>query len=207
MKKLIVPVSITALLWFFMFSPWTKSYINFWLGMAIAGGILSAMALFTDKKYLKEIYVFKFEHIFIGIISAIILYFIFCLGNYFSQLLFSFAGSQIEGVYSNKVQANHIIISLLLLFWIGPAEEIFWRGFVQFNLNKKYGQWKGVLFASLIYALVHIWSFNFMLIMAALVCGLFWGLLFNRYKSLVPVIISHAIWDFIIFIFMPINIT
>lgn len=204
MKKIIVPVFITALLWFFIFSPWTKSYINFWAGMAVAGGILSAIALFTDKKYLREIYVFKIEHIFIGIVSAVVLYFIFYLGNYFSQLLFSFAGSQIENVYSNKAKANHVIISLLLLFWIGPAEEIFWRGFVQFNLNKKYGECRGVLFASLIYALVHIWSFNFMLIMSALVCGLFWGVMFNRYKSVVPVIISHALWDLVIFILIPI---
>jgi len=204
MKKLIIPISIATLLWFFMFSPWTKSYINFWFGMSIAAGILSAIALFTDRIYLKEIYVFKSQHVFIGIISAIILYFIFFLGNYFSQLLFSFASSQIEGIYSNKIQANYIVISLLLLFWVGPAEEIFWRGFVQFNLNKKYGEWKGLLFASLIYALVHIWSFNFILIMAALVCGLFWGFMFNKYKSVVPVIISHAIWDFIIFILIPI---
>ena len=205
MKKLIVPISIAALFWFFIFSPWTKSYINFWIGMAVAAGILSALALWTDKKYLKEIYIFKSKYIFIGIISAIILYIVFYLGNYFSQLLFSFAGSQIEGVYSNKVQANYIVISLLLLFWLGPAEEIFWRGFVQFNLNKKYGEWKGLIFASLIYALVHIWSFNFMLIMAALVCGLFWGLMFNKYKSVVPGIISHAIWDVVIFILIPIT--
>ena len=205
MKKLFIPICITTLLWFFMFSTWTKSYINFWAGMAIAGGILTTIALLTDKKYLKEIYAFKYKYIIIGILSAIILYFVFYLGNYCSQLLFSFAGSQIENVYSNKVQANPIIISLLLLFWIGPAEEIFWRGFIQFNLNKKYGEWKGLLFASLIYALVHIWSFNFMLIMAALVCGLFWGLMFNRYKSVVPVIISHAIWDFMIFILVPIT--
>ena len=205
MKKLIVPISIATLFWFFIFSPWTKLYINFWAGIAVAAGILSALALWTDKKYLKEIYIFKSKYIFIGIISAIILYVIFYLGNYFSQLLFSFAGSQIESVYSNKVQANYIVISLLLLFWLGPAEEIFWRGFVQFNLNKKYGQWKGLIFASLIYALVHIWSFNFMLIMAALVCGLFWGLLFNKYKSVVPGIISHAIWDVVIFILIPIT--
>jgi membrane protease YdiL (CAAX protease family) len=205
MKKLIVPISIATIFWFFLFSPWTKSYINFWAGIAVATGILSALAIFTDKKYLKEIYVFKSRYILIGILSAVILYFVFYLGNYFSQLLFSFAGSQIEGVYSNKVQANYIVISLLLLFWLGPAEEIFWRGFVQFNLNKKYGEWKGLIFASLIYALVHIWSFNFMLIIAALVCGLFWGLVFNKYKSVVPGIISHAIWDVVIFILIPIT--
>lgn len=205
MKKLVFPILLTAVLWFFMFSPWTKAYVNFWTGMTIAAGLLSTLALYIDRNYLKEIYVFKNNHIAIGIISALILYLIFYLGNYLSGLMFTFAGTQVSGIYNNKIQADYLVISLLLLFWIGPAEEIFWRGFVQSNLNKKYGDIKGLLIASLIYALVHIWSFNFMLIMAALLCGLFWGYIYNRYKSVIPVIISHALWDFVIFIVIPIS--
>jgi membrane protease YdiL (CAAX protease family) len=205
MKKLLLPISLTAMLWFIMFSPWTKMYINFWVGMTCAAGLLSALALYTDRNNLKEIYKFKPSHIAVGIISAAALYLVFYLGNYVSRLMFTFAGSQVSGIYNNKIQADYIIISLLLLFWIGPAEEIFWRGFVQYNLNKKFGDVKGLVYASLIYALVHIWSFNFMLIMAALLCGLFWGIIYNRYKSVVPVIISHALWDFVIFIVIPIS--
>ncbi len=204
MKKLFFPVAVTAILWFFMFSPWTKSYINFWYGMAFSGGLLSVLALIIDRKTLNEIYVFKANHIIIGLVSAAILYVVFYAGNYFSKLLFSFAESQVGGIYSNKDQADYVIISLLLLFWIGPAEEIFWRGFVQHNLNKEYGVVKGLIFSSLVYALVHIWSFNFILIMAALICGFFWGYMFNRYKSVVPGIISHAVWDFVIFILIPV---
>lgn len=204
MKKLFFPVAVTAILWFFMFSPWTKSYINFWYGMAFSGGLLSVLALIIDRKTLNEIYVFKANHIIIGLVSAAILYVVFYAGNYFSKLLFSFAESQVGGIYSNKGQADYVIISLLLLFWIGPAEEIFWRGFVQRNLNKEYGNVEGLIFSSLVYALVHIWSFNFILIMAALICGFFWGYMFNRYKSVVPGIISHAVWDFVIFILIPV---
>jgi membrane protease YdiL (CAAX protease family) len=204
MKKLLFPISITAILWFAMFSPWTKVYINFWTGMTIAAGVLSALALYIDRNNLKEIYVFKPHHIAIGIFSAMALYFVFYAGNYFSRLIFTFAGSEVNGIYNNKVQANYFVISFLLLFWIGPAEEIFWRGFIQSNLNKKFGDVKGLIFTSLIYALVHIWSFNFILIMAALICGFFWGYLFNRYKSVVPCIISHALWDFAIFIILPV---
>jgi uncharacterized protein len=204
MKKLVFPIFMTALLWFFMFSPWTKAYVNFWVGMTIAAGLLSSLALYTDRKNLKEIYIFKPSHIVIGVLTAIALYLVFYLGNYLSRLMFTFAGSEVSGIYNNKVQANYIIISLLLLFWIGPAEEIFWRGFIQLNLTKKFGNVKGLVFASLIYALVHIWSFNFILIMAALLCGFFWGFMFKRYKSVVPCIISHALWDFVIFIVIPV---
>jgi membrane protease YdiL (CAAX protease family) len=41
--------------------------------------------------------------------------------------------------------------------------------------------------------------------MAALVCGAFWGLLFiyNK-KNITALIISHAVWDVMVFIVVPI---
>jgi len=60
------------------------------------------------------------------------------------------------------------------------------------------------LIATAIYAGVHIWSLNFMLIGAAAVAGAFWGLLYLRWKSLAPVIISHAIWSAFVFAVVPV---
>lgn len=204
-KKIYLPIIIAASLWFIMFSPWTKEYVNFWLGMSFSAGILSFISVYTEKQNLKEIYSFKYNYIIIGLISAFILYLIFFIGNFISQLIFSFAGKEVNNIYNNKVQADYLIISLLLLLWIGPAEELFWRGFIQRNMNKIYNNNLSLFITSLIYALVHIWSFNFMLVMAAFVCGLFWGFLYNKYQSIVPVIISHSLWDFIIFILFPIT--
>ena len=43
------------------------------------------------------------------------------------------------------------------------------------------------------------------LLLAALVCGLFWGGMFWRIGRLWPVIISHAAWDVLIFVIRPIQ--
>jgi hypothetical protein len=83
----------------------------------------------------------------------------------------------------------------MLLLVTGPSEEIFWRGFLQRNLMVRYGNLRGWLLATIIYAGVHVWSFNIMLIGAAAVAGAFWGLLYLRWKNLAPVIISHAVWS------------
>lgn len=120
-------------------------------------------------------------------------------------MLFHFAKPQIAGIYSTKSQASLWAIGSLLLLLIGPAEEIFWRGYVQRKLSLSLGDWKGFFTATLVYALIHIWSFNFMLIMAALLCGLFWGWMFMRYKSVWPGVISHAVWDVVIFVIFPIS--
>ncbi|OPZ01127.1 MAG: CAAX amino terminal protease self- immunity [Bacteroidetes bacterium ADurb.BinA395] len=103
-----------------------------------------------------------------------------------------------------KEGENPLLLSLLLIFLIGPAEEIFWRGYVQRMLEPKFGSWVALIVTTLIYTLVHIWSFNFMLIMSAMVCGAFWGLLYKYNKNLVTLIVSHAVWDVSVFILFPI---
>lgn len=205
MKKIAITISLAVLFWFIMFSPWTAHLVNFWVTMLIATTVLITLSLLWGKEDLKELYTFKASHFVIGLISAFILYLVFYAGNFFSQLLFDFSKQQISNIYSTKSQANNVFIGFALLLWIGPAEEIFWRGFVQHKLSARYGGLKSFFITSVIYALVHIWSFNFMLIMAALICGLFWGWMFYKYKSVIPIIISHAVWDAFIFTVMPIN--
>lgn len=205
LKKIIPGFLIAAVFWFIMFAPWTKDLFNFWIMMIAATTSLNLYSFFIGKHQLKQVYNFNNQFILVGLISAAILYITFFAGNYFSNLLFNFAGKQIENIYATKSQAGKIFIGAALLLWIGPAEEIFWRGFAQHNLQQLYGENKGFLITSAVYAIVHIWAFNFMLFMAALICGLFWGWMYKKYKSLIPCIISHAVWDCVIFVILPIS--
>lgn len=203
MKKVIPGFVIAAIFWFLMFSPWTKASFNFWYTMTAATVSLIIYSLVLGKDQLKKVYQFKLKWVLLGILFAAILYGVFFVGKYVADFLFDFANHQIENIYATKDQASKIYIGLALLFLIGPAEEIFWRGFAQHNLSLKYGATKGYLITTAIYTLVHIWSFNFILIMAALICGLAWGWIFKRYKSIWPGLISHAIWDCVIFVVFP----
>ncbi|HUJ90177.1 MAG TPA: CPBP family intramembrane glutamic endopeptidase [Syntrophorhabdales bacterium] len=143
--------------------------------------------------------------VFVGILSAVLLYAIFWVGREVSTALFPFAAREIGNVYVTKAELNPAAIGLLLFFIMGPAEEIYWRGFVQETLSGRFGQTTGLLATSAIYALIHIFAFNVMLFVAAAVCGLFWGLLYLRERSLVPVILSHALWDLMTFVLFPFN--
>ncbi|GAB1415166.1 type II CAAX endopeptidase family protein [Paludibacter sp.] len=204
-KKIVIAVSIAAILWFIMFSPWTAGSLNFWFAMGISAIILIAISRLSIKDFTSQFKV-DTKGVVIGIISALVLYGVFYIGNYLSTAWFDFAKPQIGNIYGMKEGSNVWLIGLLLLMVVGPAEEIFWRGFIQRALSVKYGNWTAFLVTTLIYALVHIWSFNFMLIMAALVCGAFWGLMFIYFgkKSIVPLIISHALWDVAVFVVFPI---
>ncbi len=183
--------------------------------MAVAAGILMISSLIVGRRERREAafprwsfdeaFEFRPSHIWIGLVAAAALYGVFFLGDRISSLLFDFAKPQIAGIYGTKSQATGWVIGALLLLWIGPAEEIFWRGFVQRRMSLKLGEWTGLVVATLIYTLIHIWSFNFMLIMAALICGLFWALMYKYFRSVWPGIISHAVWDAVIFVVFPIN--
>ena len=65
------------------------------------------------------------------------------------------------------------------------------------------GERSAWLVTTALYALVHIWTLNFILIAAAGVAWLFWGWLYQREQSLLTVIISHALWDVLIFVLFP----
>jgi membrane protease YdiL (CAAX protease family) len=208
-KNYLAPVflgfGIAAIFWFLMFSPWTSHNLNFWVMMLLATASLITLSLVVDRAELRMLYSFKPSYILIGIIAAAFLYLVFFAGNFISSAIFNFTERQVENIYSTKNQAHQIFIGLALFLWIGPAEEIFWRGFAQRRLMNAYGTTKGFWITTAIYAFVHIWAFNFILFMAALICGMFWGWMFLRYKNVWPAIISHALWDVTIFVLLPIQ--
>jgi uncharacterized protein len=173
--------------------------------MAAASGVLAVWSVAWAGNERNHLFNFKPSYLFWGIISAVILYFIFWIGNICSTYLFSFATGQINAVYANKSQLPIWQIAFLLLFWIGPGEEVFWRGMVQRIFSKYFGVNAGWILGALIYSTIHLWSQNFILVMAALVGGLYWGWLFKRFGSLWPGIISHSLWDILVFIILPLK--
>ena len=119
--------------------------------------------------------------------------------------MFDFARPQVDSIYGMKEGESPWLLAALLLLLIGPAEEIFWRGYVQRTLSKRWNPNVGFVVATLIYALVHAGSCNFMLVMAALVVGAAWGALYRFFPNrFAAVILSHAVWDVAVFIFFPI---
>lgn len=198
----IFSIILASVLWYVLF---VVTPINFWLEMSISIFILVIVSILSGYR-LPQLNSIKIRHIIIGVVSAAILYFIFYMGNIISGYLFPLKDSQISSIYSNRSEGSLVLIGLLLLFIIGPGEEIFWRGFIQKTFSQKFGINTGYFSASLIYAGVHIITGNFMLIIAALICGLYWGWIYKKEKSLVPVIISHGIWDLTIFVIFPIMV-
>ena len=184
--------------------------INFWHFLSVNNVILCSLVFFFDRKYLSSIKEDVSDNIIqkilIGTGSAVVLYVIFYIGNFLSPYIIPGAGEQISTIYDFKRDQSHLMIILLVVFITGPGEEIFWRGFVQrhfYGYFQKNGLILGYVLATAIYGAVHVTSFNIMLVLAALVCGGFWGLLYLWKKSIIINIISHTVWVLLAFIFFP----
>ena len=204
MRRVVFTIILAAVLWTVMFSPWTAPHVNFWWMMTGSACTLSLCATLFSPGWWKRVH-FTPANIIWGVVIAVALWGIFWLGDKVSQLMFDFARPQVDTIYGMKEGESPWLLTALMLFLIGPAEEIFWRGYVQENFSKRWNPNIGFVVTTLIYALVHAGSFNFMLIMAALVAGAAWGLLYRLFpKYFAAIIISHALWDVAVFILFPI---
>ena len=202
---LVLSLLVAALLWFIMFSPLTSPHINFWACMTASACILTCFAAaFSGGKLQLSVFNLRLSTLLLGIAIAALLWGVFYVGDKVSQLLFSFSRAQVNLIYNMKGGVSPTLLALLLLFVIGPAEEIFWRGYVQRTLTTFRSPFVAFLLTTACYTAVHLPSGNFMLIMAALVCGIVWGgLYWLMPHQLKAIIISHALWDAAAFVWLP----
>ncbi|MCU0602691.1 MAG: CPBP family glutamic-type intramembrane protease [Desulfobacterales bacterium] len=192
-------VLLAAVLWFVTFAlPWA----SFWVKISLSASLLAGISLLLQPLRREEVRVDP-RAVLIGLASAALLYFVFWAGRAASMSLFDFAGRQIGGIYHKGEGTPLWAIALLLFCVTGPSEEIFWRGYLQRSLMGRFGRWPGWALATAVYAGVHVWSLNFMLIGAAAVAGAFWGAMYAHLGRLSPVILSHAVWSTVIFAVFP----
>lgn len=174
---------------------------NFWIKIGLSVTAVFVYSLFWQRLKIS----FQLRSFLLGLVSAAVLYLIFFLGDRLAPYVFSGASAQVGGIYSLGEGTNKLWVSLLLFFVTGPGEEIFWRGFMQDRLMERWGSFPGYLITTAIYAGVHIFSGNFVLVMAAFVAGAFWGLLYIWKRDLLIQITSHSFWSAVIFAVAPIH--
>ena len=133
-NKPLFGICLAAVLWTIMFSPWTAPHVNFWVMMTCSGLALTLYSTWAAPGWWKDIRV-GLSDVLLGVALAAALWGVFWIGDRLSSMMFGFARPQVDMIYGMKEGENPLVLTLLMLFIIGPAEEIFWRGFVQKNLS------------------------------------------------------------------------
>ena len=174
---------------------------KFWDRMTGTGLSLGSLSLATQPELRKTSIGVK--EVFGGLVSAAGLYGIFHIGDRVSRLIIPNGGQQIDDIYKLKRIRPREELMTRLTTVIGPAEEFFWRGFLQDGLMDQFGKFWGWFIGTAAYGGAHIVSGNFTLVGAATVAGAYWGGLYALGVPLGALIISHIVWDNLIFLIAP----
>lgn len=177
-----------------------KDKAIFWYMFTAATLFLISYAILHEKTENQASFLSYFLY---GMVSGLLIFSLFWVGNFlidFFHLPFAKGISRLYNSFSPTEIWHYIVLFLIIV----PGEELFWRGFIQKRLtNVLSHSYIGVLIASLLYASVQIYSGSFIHFLAALVAGIFWGILYLWKKSMPLIILSHLVFDLFIFILFP----
>lgn len=177
--------------------------VNFWILMGVATATLGTLSVALGVRPFDRLP--SVSDVVIGVTSGVALYGVFWVGNELAEAILPFAPREIGDIYDLRDRASLIRIGLLLALVIGPGEEIYWRGLLQSAFMKRWGVIGGTAAAVAAYAGVHFVAGNLMIVVAAGVAGTVWAVIYAIRGRLWPVIISHVLWDLLIFIWFPIT--
>lgn len=189
----IIGISLSFILWYIVFL--TDILSSFWYRVTVASIILAVYARVNSSNTPLKL---ERKDIVWGVGSGLGLYGSFYIG--FNVFRFLVEHGAVD-VYLFRTELP-LGVSALLLLVTSYCEEYFWRHYVQTAFEDKQGL-GGVIITSILYASIHIPTMNLPLVAAALIAGLFWGILYKYTGSFWFVVFSHIAWTELIFVFLP----
>jgi hypothetical protein len=168
--------------------------VSFWYRVTLSAIVLAAYA-YPSVRFPRKVTI---KGLVYGLGSGLLLYGLFLVGF---TMFKPFLEVDASSVYVFRDELPLAIPAILLLI-TSFCEEYFWRSYVQQNFTNLYGK-TGILFTSILYALIHISTFNLSLVAAAFIAGLLWGILYDQLDSFWVVVFSHIVWTELIFVFLP----
>lgn len=100
---------------------------------------------------------------------------------------------------------NIIIAVLILFFATGLMEEIIFRGLLQKKSTEILGVWQGLLFVSLLFAVLHTGNLSVADVALVFCIGGLYALVVQKTKTIIGVTISHTIVNVFLFILLPLT--
>jgi membrane protease YdiL (CAAX protease family) len=173
----------------------------FWQRMTATGLALGSLALASEPE-LRRTRV-RGHDVVSGLASAAGLYGVFLVGDRLVRRLLPRGGDEIGSVYELRELGPPAELAARLAIVIAPAEELFWRGFVNARLGRRLGRWPGAAAGSLAYAGAHAATGNFTLLGAAGIAGACWSALAAAGMPMGALVISHAAFDLLAFLVAP----
>jgi len=140
--------------------------------------------------------IIKISTISIILLSIYVLFIFLLLNNCYKSLVFN--------------QYNIKIFYFLFPFFLqASTEEFIFRGIILFELKNKIGNIFSMFITSIIFALMHILNpnFTFVALFNTFLAGIFFSQMVLYSNSLIPSIIFHTLWNYILAYVLGINLS
>jgi len=197
-KNVIGGISLAFASWYIVFL--TQALGSFWYRVAVASICLALYAAIFGRGVAGRDYNLSPTVVLRGVVTGCLLYASFFVGyNVFKSSVESGASS----VYLFRLDSPLYTVAVSLMI-TSICEEFFWRRYLQTALVESHGG-TGFSLNALMYAFIHLPTGNLALVFAALIAGLFWGLLYEYTESFWVVVFSHTVWAELIFVFLPLK--
>ena len=200
------------MLYVFAFCGGRMAQLPMWVLLAVMAPVIGVLAFVFERKLMRELLVFRPTNALYGLGAAVLLYGIFSLALQYASGLF--IGATLDGdgsvpaffvelvrIKGHASAIHPAIVGIAGAVLLGVSEELFWRGFVQTRLMIMMPHSLAVILATAVYAGFYAVLMGTLAAVAAGVCGLTFGFLTIRLRSLVPAMICHSlVWLFALWI-------
>jgi len=106
--------------------------------------------------------------------------------------------------FIDSFSIENLIVAVLILFIAtGLMEELIFRGLLQKKSIDILGVWPGILFITLIFAVLHIGNLSFLDVLLVFCIGGLYAVVVKTTKTVIGVSISHTIVNVFLFIICP----
>lgn len=199
-KDLLLLAGLTAAYGMFAFT-FRGRPERFWQRMTATGLALGGLALVSEPDLRRTR--IRGRDVALGLSSAAGLYGIFQAGDRLARRIMPRGAQEIGGIYSLRRLRPAAELAARLTLVIAPAEEFFWRGFLQRRLDRRVGAWPAAALGATAYGGAHVVTGNFTLTGAAAVAGAYWAVLTAAGLPMGALVVSHMVWDVWIFLLAP----
>jgi membrane protease YdiL (CAAX protease family) len=179
-------------------------HVPVWGLLLVAVPALLAVAWLYERETIREMLEVVWKPLLAAVAAAVVVFWILAGGLHLlagAALRETLAGGgEVPGLFRELVRIRGEVLQLgpalagicgaLLL---APAEEIFWRGFLQHRLGLRLGRWPGLVVGVALYAGFYAVLVGPLAAIAAGITGLACAALALRSGSLVPGALCHAL--------------
>ena len=109
--------------------------------------------------------------------------------------------------FIDSFSITNIVMAVLILFIAtGLMEELIFRGLIQKKAIAILGSWKGILFTTLIFAILHVGNLSILDVLLVFSIGGSYSIIVYKTKTIIGVTISHTVVNIFLFIICPLTI-